>query len=99
MSHWAEIDNNNIVLRILVGDNNSPDEGYQWIMDNLGGTWIQTSYNGNVRYNYAGIGYSYDALADAFIPPKPKCGHTELALDTNVYQWVCENAEHEALPI
>ena len=71
MSHWAEIDNNNIVLRVTVGDNNSPDEGYQWLIDNLGGTWIKTSYNGNIRKNYAGIGYTYDAARDAFIAPKP----------------------------
>jgi hypothetical protein len=47
MSHWAELDNNNIVTRVLVGDNNDPngDEGYQWLIDNLGGTWIKTSYN------------------------------------------------------
>jgi hypothetical protein len=73
MSHWAEIDNINTVLRVLVGDNNDPagDEGYQWLIDNLGGTWIKTSYNGNIRKNYAGIGYIYDATRDAFIPPKP----------------------------
>ncbi len=53
MSHWAEIDENNIVLRVLVGDNNDPDEGYQWLIDNLGGNWIKTSYNtyGGVHYN------------------------------------------------
>lgn len=47
MSHWAELDENNIVVRVLVGDNNDPagDEGYQWLIDNLGGTWIKTSYN------------------------------------------------------
>lgn len=47
MSHWAELDNNNVVLRVLVGDNNDPngDEGYQWLIDNLGGNWIKTSYN------------------------------------------------------
>jgi hypothetical protein len=73
MSHWAEIDSNNIVLRVLVGDNNDPagDEGYQWLLDNLGGTWVKTSYNANIRKNYAGIGYSYDSVLDAFIPPKP----------------------------
>mgnify|MGYP000094174089 CR=1 FL=1 len=74
MSHWAEIDQNNIVLRVLVGDNNSPDEGYQWIIDNLGVTWIKTSYNAatdGFRFNYAGIGYTYDEIRDAFIPPKP----------------------------
>jgi hypothetical protein len=47
MSHWAEINENNLVIRTVVGDNNDPngDEGYQWILDNLGGTWIKTSYN------------------------------------------------------
>ena len=47
MAHWAELDENNIVTRVLVGDNNDPagDEGYQWLIDNLGGTWIKTSYN------------------------------------------------------
>lgn len=73
MSHWAEIDSNKTVLRVLVGDNNDPngDEGYQWLIDNLGGTWVKTSYNGNIRKNYAGIGFTYDEVRDAFIPPKP----------------------------
>ena len=73
MSHWAELDNNNKVIRVTVGDNNdhNGDEGYQWLIDNLGGTWIKTSYNANIRYNYAGIGYTYDPEADAFIPPQP----------------------------
>ena len=81
MAHWAELDENNIVTRVLVGSNEDPDEGYQWLIDNLGGTWVKTSYNtqGGVhslggtplRKNYAGIGYSYDATRDAFIPPKP----------------------------
>lgn len=44
MSHWAELDENNIVLRITVGDNNDPDEGYSWLVNNLGGRWIKTSY-------------------------------------------------------
>jgi hypothetical protein len=70
MSHWAEIDNDNIVLRVLVGDNNAPDEG-QSFMESLGGTWIKTSYNGNIRKNFAGIDYTYDAERDAFIAPKP----------------------------
>ena len=88
MAHWAEIDENNIVIRVLVGDNNEPDEGYQWLINNLGGKWIKTSYNtyGGIHYdkdgnpdnkislrkNYAGIGYSYDEKRDAFIPPKPQ---------------------------
>lgn len=73
MAHWAEIDENNIVLRVTVGDNNDPngDEGYQWLIDNLGGTWVKTSYNATIRKNFAGIGYTYDESRDAFIPPKP----------------------------
>ena len=74
MVHWAEIDDKNIVKRVLVGDNNDPagDEGYQWLADNLGGTWVKTSYNGNIRKNFAGIGYTYDEKRDAFIAPKPE---------------------------
>jgi hypothetical protein len=96
MSHWAEIDSNNKVLRVLVGDNNDPagDEGHQWLLNNLGGVWIKTSYNGNIRHNFAGIGYIYDDLADAFIAPKPECGHAELTLNTTNYQWECSNEEH-----
>ena len=70
MSHWAEIDENKIVLRVLVGDNSEPDEG-EAFMKSLGGNWVKTSYNGNIRKNYAGIGMTYDAGRDAFISPKP----------------------------
>ena len=71
MSHWAEIDSNNVVIRVTVGDNNDPagDEGYQWLIDNLGGTWIQTSYNNNFRGIFASIGYTYDPVQDIFIAP------------------------------
>jgi hypothetical protein len=81
MAHWAEVDENGIVLRVTVGSNDDSDEGYQWLIDNLGGTWVKTSYNtqGGVhalggtplRKNYAGVGYSYDSERDAFIPPMP----------------------------
>ena len=91
MSHWAEIDKNNIVLRVLVGDNNEPDEG-QSFMESLGGTWVKTSYNGTIRKNYAGAGYTYDANRDAFIPPK--C-HDEAILDEASCQWECENNDHK----
>jgi hypothetical protein len=71
MSHWAELDENNYVLRVTVGDNNDPngDEGYQWLIDNLGGRWIQTSYNSNFRGCFAGIGYYYNAETDEFEVP------------------------------
>jgi hypothetical protein len=73
MAHWAELDDDNVVLRVTVGDNNDPngDEGYQWLIDNLGGTWVKTSYNSTIRKNFAGIGFTYDETLDAFIPPKP----------------------------
>lgn len=71
MAHWVEIDEKNIVLRGTVGDNNDPDEGYQWLIDNLGGRWIQTSYNNNIRKQFAGIGFTYDEVNDVFISPSP----------------------------
>jgi hypothetical protein len=97
MSHWAQIDANNKVIRVTVGDNNDPngDEGYQWLLDNLGGTWIKTSYNNNIRYNYAGIGYTYDPDADAFIAPRPDCGHKELFLNDK-FTWNCQRCELDA---
>lgn len=97
MSSWAEIDQNNIVLRVVVGDNNDPngDEGYQWLLDNLGGTWIKTSYHGNIRYNFAAIGYTYDPDADAFIAPRPECGHKELFLNDR-FIWNCQRCELDA---
>jgi len=87
VSHWAEIDKDNKVIRVLVGDNNDPagDEGYQWLIDNLGGTWIKTSYNGNIRKNFAGIGFTYDENRDAFIPPKPD---NSIGFDENTCQWI-----------
>lgn len=96
MSHFAEIDSENKVIRVIVCDNNDPvgDEGYQWLINNLGGTWIQTSYNSSIRYNFAGIGYSYDPIDDAFIAPMPQCGHEELLLDDEK-KWICSNVEHD----
>lgn len=90
MSHWAELDSDNKVIRVLVGDNDDPagDEGYQWLIDNLGGTWVKTSYNGNIRYNYAGKNYLYDPIDDAFIAPISECGHKSLFLDENK-RWQC----------
>ena len=96
MSHWAELDDNNKVIRVLVGDNNDPngDEGYKWLLDNLGGTWVKTSYNGSIRYNYAGIGYTYFKTEDIFMPPK--C-HPEASLDAQAAKWLCDNEEHNVI--
>ena len=97
MAHWAEIDENNIVLQVVVGDNNDATEGYQWLIDNLGGTWIKTSYNtmGGVhleggtplRKNYAGVGYRYDAERDAFIGPKPEVEGKTFTLNEETCLW------------
>ena len=97
MSHWAELDKDNKVIRVTVGDNNDPngDEGYQWIIDNLGGTWVKTSFNGSERYNFAGIGFTYDPDADAFIAPRPECGHKELFLN-DLFKWNCQRCELDA---
>jgi len=64
MAHYAKI-TNGIVEQVIVANSK------EWCENNLGGTWIQTSYNGNIRKNYAGIGFTYDVIRDAFIPPKP----------------------------
>jgi hypothetical protein len=95
MSHFAEINESNIVIRVLVGDNNDPagDEGYSWLVNNFGGTWIKTSYNSKIRFNFAGVGFSYDPIDDAFIAPMPECGHDELILNDKK-QWECSNGEH-----
>lgn len=97
MAHFAELNENNIVLRVLVTDNNDPngDEGYQFLLDTFGGTWVKTSYNGNIRYNYAGIGYTYDPIDDAFIPPMPDCGHEELLLNDKK-RWECSSCDELA---
>ena len=84
MSHFAEIDSNKIVIRVLVGNNNQPDEG-QSIIESLGGTWIKTSYNNSIRKNYAGIGYTYDSVRDAFIAPEPE---GNLGFDETTCRWI-----------
>ena len=79
MAHFAKIEDN-IVTQVIVVDNsdildesNNESEalGIKICQDLLGGTWVQTSYNGNIRKNYAGIGYTYDSSRDAFIDPSP----------------------------
>lgn len=71
MASWAELDENNIVLRVTVGDDNDPngDKGYKWLMDNIGGRWIETSYEGTFRGKFAGIGDYYNEELDEFVSP------------------------------
>jgi hypothetical protein len=96
MAHYAFLDENNIVVEVIVGiDETELIEGLDpetWYSQFRGQECKRTSYNGKIRYNYAGIGYTYDEEADAFIAPKP-CDHEELTL-TDKYTWECENAEH-----
>jgi hypothetical protein len=98
MAHWAKVETE-IVTQVTVGDNNDPagDEGLSWLQNNLGGTWVKTSYNtwGGVhalggtplRKNYAGIGFTYDSTRDAFIPPKPVVEGKEFVLNENTCLW------------
>ena len=95
MSHWAEVDSNNKVIRVTVGPNDG-DEGYQWLIDNCGGTWIKTSYNGNIRGNFAGIGYSYLKQHDLFMPVQ--C-HDEAILNVETAHWDCPNSDHDYKPL
>lgn len=87
MSYFAEIDNENTVLRVVACNNDDPngDEGYQWLLDNLGGTWIKTSFNATIRKNFAQPGGKYDPERDAFIhiQPSPDC-----VLDPETLKWV-----------
>lgn len=93
MAHFAEIDSNNIVLRVVVVDNKDTSSadgvekeyiGAAYLESLLGGTWVQTSYNATIRKNYAGIGYTFDKTRDAFIPPKP---YPSWVLNENTCQW------------
>ena len=86
MAHFAELDNNNVVLRVVVVGNDCvpSDEhidGETWCINFFkGGTWKQTSYNSNFRKQYAGIGYTYDAAKNKFISPQP---YASWSLDAN----------------
>ena len=100
MAHYAFLDENNIVTEVIVGiDETELIEGLDtetWYGNFRNQVCKRTSYNGNIRYNYAGIGYRYDEVEDAFIAPKAECGHAELQL-SDQYRWECSNADHEAL--
>jgi len=94
MAHFAKLDENNVVLEVHCVHNNellvdsveSEAKGVEFLVSWSGGhyNWKQTSYNGIMRKNYAGIGYTYDAQRDAFIPPRP---YTSWLLDEETCQW------------
>ena len=71
MAHFAQLDNNNRVLQVIVVSDEHESYGEEWCANHSGGRWKQTSYNGKIRKNYAGKGYTYDESRDAFIPPQP----------------------------
>lgn len=85
MAHFAELDQNNIVLRVIVVDDEWEGDGENWCNALLGGRWKQTSYNATIRKNYAGVGFFYNSLLDAFVPPQP---YPSWLLDQEICQWI-----------
>jgi hypothetical protein len=98
MAHYAFLDENNIVTEVITGiDETELIEGLDtetWYGNFRGQICKRTSYHGSYRYNFAGIGYVYDVEGDAFIPPKPDCGHDELKINKTNYRWECTNKIH-----
>jgi len=96
MAHYAFLDNNNIVTEVIVGiDETETIEGLDtetWYGNFRGQVCKRTSYNGNIRYNYAGIGYTYDADRDAFIAPKPD---NSIGFDESTCRWISPEPEPE----
>ena len=99
MAHFAELDENNVVQRVIVVANaellvngvENEAKGIEFCQSLFGGNWVQTSFNETFRKRFAGIGYTYDESIDAFVPPK--C-HEEATLDNNTALWVCDNSDH-----
>ena len=98
MAHYAFLDNNNLVIEVIVGidetqtiDGLSPET---WYGEYRNQVCKRTSYNGNYRKNYAGKGMTYDAGRDAFIAPKPDCHPDLITLDEQTCRWVC-TGNHE----
>jgi hypothetical protein len=94
VAHFAELDANNVVLRVIVvstKDNSTADGvekesiGQAFCERLFGGNWVQTSYNGNIRKRYAGVGYTYNKEIDAFITPKP---YPSWTLDLMTAEWM-----------
>ena len=95
MAHYAFLDDNNVVTEVITGIHETETiEGLDtetWYANFRGQVCKRTSYNGNIRKNYAGVGFTYDAVRDAFIAPK--C-HNEAVLDEATCRWTCTNTEH-----
>ena len=93
MAHFAQLNEENLVTQVIVVANQDTADqdvveneaiGIEFCTNLLGGRWVQTSYNANIRKNYAGVGYKYDAELDAFIPPQPFASWT---LNNETAQW------------
>jgi hypothetical protein len=86
MAHFAEIDENGVVLQVLVVPDAQEHRGQEFLADDLGlgGTWVQTSYNARIRKHYAGIGFTFDADRDAFIALQP---YASWILNEDTCQW------------
>jgi hypothetical protein len=84
MAHAAELDHWDRVIRVIVVSNDLEPNVEQWCSDTYGGYWKQTSYSGSFRKSFAGIGYTYNADLDAFIPPKP---YPSWVLDEATCKW------------
>ena len=97
MAHYAFLSDNLVVTEVIAGiDETKKIEGLDpetWYGNFRGQMCKRTSYNAKIRYNYAGIGYAYDPIDDAFIAPMPDCGHDELLLN-DLKKWECSNVEH-----
>lgn len=97
MAHFAEINADNIVQRVIVVPDAEEANGAQWCARLLGGVWLQTSYNARIRKNFAGVGYTYDPARDAFISPKPFASwilnnetcrwEAPIAMPDGAYEW------------
>jgi hypothetical protein len=101
MAHYAYLDENNIVITVTVGkDETELIDGLDtetYYAQGTPYTVKRTSYNAasnGFRYNYAGIGYTYDPIDDAFIAPMPECGHDELLLN-DLKRWECSHVDHD----
>jgi len=95
MAHYAFLDDSNIVISVITGiDETETIEGLDtetWYGNFRGLKCVRTSYNGNIRYNYAGLGYTYDPIDDAFIAPAP-CDHADLTLNSEK-RWECASCD------
>jgi hypothetical protein len=96
MAHYAFLNDNLIVTEVITGiDETELIEGLDpetWYGNFRGQKCVRTSYNGKIRYNFAGIGFTYDPDADAFIAPRPECDHKELFINDN-FRWNCQRCE------